>query len=80
MEITERRKLQRYDLHAPLKIESHDRSILIAAEILTKDISSKGAFIYTDRTNLQIGSKVHLEVILTINRLKELFGCSKKLP
>ena len=45
----------------------------------TRDISSGGVFIESDNLDLNPGSKVHVEMVLTVDKLKELFKVSNKV-
>lgn len=73
----EKRKQRRYSLHVPIKVECYKPEALSATECTTRDISSRGVFIDTKGVNLHPGDKVHLEVFLTIDKLKELFGLTE---
>ena len=75
----EKRQQERYSLHVPVKINLYDSNTEISDGILTKDISSKGVLLNSNNPDLQPGGKVHLEMTLTIDKLKELFGCSEKI-
>jgi hypothetical protein len=70
----ERRRLERFDLQAPTRIEVEldggKKSILSLA---TKDISSDGAFIATDRP-LPEGQTVKLELLLSLDILQKFVG------
>lgn len=74
----EKRQQERYSLHIPVKINLNASNKEISAGIFTKNISSKGVFINSPIFDLQPGGKVHLEMTLTIDKLKKLFGCSEK--
>jgi len=75
----EKRQQERYSLNVPVSISDYDNSSHIIDGILTKDISSKGVLINSNELDLPPGSKVHMEMTLTIDKLKELFGCSEKI-
>jgi hypothetical protein len=75
----EKRQQERYLLHVPISIKSYNSEAVYTDEILTNDISSKGVSISTSELNLSPGEKVHMEMTLTIDKLKELFGCSEKI-
>jgi len=73
----ERRGQERYLLDVPIKITRYDNDSSSTFEAFSKDISSKGVFIKTDEIKLETNQKVHLELTLTIEKLKELFGYPK---
>ncbi len=75
----EKRKQERFSLHVPVNIRCQNNDTEITDGILTKDISSKGVLINSKNQNLQTGEKVHLEMTLTIDKLKELFSWSEKI-
>lgn len=75
----EKRQQERYPLHVPINIMSFDNQVHFMRETLTEDISSKGVFVRTTDQVLQEGRKVRMELTLTIDKLKELFGCSEKI-
>ena len=70
----ERRKIERFDLRAPAKLEVEskrpDRNVL---RLTTRDISSNGAFLYTNQP-LPLGSPVRLEFLLSIDFLHRVVG------
>ncbi|MBB6479244.1 PilZ domain-containing protein [Spirochaeta isovalerica] len=75
----EKRQQERYSLRAPVQLRKEDGSVRITDGFLTKDISSKGVCIESNDPSLLPGEKVHLEVTLTIDKLRELFDCSEKI-
>lgn len=75
----EKRQQERYILHAPVNLQKQDGSLSVTEGFLTKDISSKGVYIESNDPSLLPGEKVHLEVTLTIDKLRELFDCSEKI-
>lgn len=75
----EKRQQERYPLHVPINIESYNNIIHTVEPITTKDVSSNGVFISSNELELLEGDKVHMEMVLTIDKLKELFGCSEKV-
>ena len=77
--IKENRKIERYSLHVPISINTLDNKQEKLADITTKDISSGGVFIESDSLDLNSGSKVHVEMVLTVEKLKELFEVSNKV-
>ncbi len=70
----DRRRQERYPLDVPIRIIPYDDGISTVFEASSRDISSKGVFIKTDKIRLESRQKVHLELTLTIDKLKELFG------
>ncbi len=73
-DMEERRRLERFKLNAParifLEIEEGQREEL---ELTTKDISSGGAFIYSDQP-LPAGAAVRIELFISLGMLKKLSG------
>jgi hypothetical protein len=72
----ERRRQERYALDVPIKIRLSEDGPDSTLEASSKDISSSGVFIKTCSLPLQPRQKVHLELTLTIEKLKELFSYS----
>ena len=70
----EKRKLERFDLEIPAKIEvlardqKREEGVL---DLITSDISSGGAFFYTSQP-LPEGTDVKIDLVLPLDRLKEL--------
>ena len=70
----DRRRLERFDLQAPTKIE-----VLLEAgrkdvlSLLTRDISSMGAYVKTSQP-LPEGMHVKLELLLSLEILKRMMG------
>ena len=79
MNVIENRKMERYSLQVPISISTLDNKYKGLESITTRDISSSGAFIESDNLNLIPGSKVHVELVLTVDKLKELFRVSNKV-
>lgn len=77
--IKENRKIERYSLHVPIRINTLDNKQEKLDDITTKDISSGGVFIESNTLDLNPGSKVHVEMVLTVEKLKELFEVSNKV-
>jgi hypothetical protein len=74
--MSERRNLERYDLTVPARVtvyKAHESKEVF--ETNTCNISSKGAFIKTEHI-VPEGTKVQLDVILPVNKVKELVGAS----
>jgi hypothetical protein len=70
------RRLQRYSLKLPATLEinseaeQHDQEVI---NLLTSDVCSGGAYFQTDQP-LPEGTKVKLDLILSIEELKKLEG------
>ncbi len=82
MKVIEKRRQERYTLNAPIKIRCYENDSALKAvayEAQCRDISSTGVCIDTDHIQLPFMQKVHLEVTFSIEKLKELFGCSKQV-
>lgn len=77
--IKENRKIERYSLHVPIVINTLDNKQKRLDTISTKDISSGGVFVESENLDLNPGSKVHVEIVLTVDKLKELFKVSNKV-
>jgi len=77
--IKENRKIERYSLHVPVVINTLDEEYKSPDTTTTRDISSEGVFIESDTLDLSPGSKVHLEMVLTVKKLKELFKVPDKV-
>lgn len=72
----ERRKQERYALDVPIKIKRYEDGLSSTLEASSKDISSSGVLIKSCGIQLEPKQKVHLELTLTIEKLKEMFECS----
>lgn len=72
----ERRKQERYALDVPIKIKRYEDGLSSTLEASSKDISSSGVLIKSCGLPLEPKQKVHLELTLTIDKLKEMFDCS----
>ncbi len=69
----EKRCIERYSMSVPAKIAVLDQAAEnVIFQTYTKDVSSRGTFIAMDNP-LEIGQKVHVELYLSINKLKEFF-------
>ncbi len=65
-------------MRVPVKITSEESgSSMDVAQ--TRDLSSGGVFIETSEQMISPGSKVNVELILTVDKLKELFEVSNKV-
>ncbi len=70
--VYERRRLERFDLQVPAKIEvlsSPDTASIL--ELLTKDICAGGAYFPT-KTALASGTKVKLDILLPVRNVNTL--------
>jgi len=70
--VYERRRLERFDLQVPAKIEvlsSPDTASIL--ELLTKDICAGGAYFPT-KTALASGTKVKLDILLPVRNVNSL--------
>ena len=75
----ERRKLERFQLHVPAKIELTDESgHHETLQLETKDISADGAFFVSSKTITE-GADIRLEMVLSVERLKDLIGAHKNV-
>jgi hypothetical protein len=72
--LDERRKLVRFDLQAPARIEvSKEAGHKDVLSLMTRDISSMGAYVQTAQP-LAEGQTVKLELLLSLDMLKRLSG------
>ena len=75
----ERRKLERFQLHVPAKIELTDASGQHETlQLETKDISADGAYFVSSKAITE-GANLRLEMILSVDKLKDLIGVHKKV-
>ncbi len=72
----DRRRQERFDIEVPIKIKRYTDGDSSTFETSSKDISSSGVFINSGNVPLEAKQKVHLELTLTIDKLRELFGGS----
>lgn len=72
----EKRRQERYKLVVPIKIRRYEDGSTSLLEASSKDISSTGVFIKTCGTQFKPRQRVHLELTLTIEKIRELFGYS----
>ena len=77
--IKENRAIERYSLRVPVVISTLGSDRQKMDDIITKDISSCGVFIESNSMDLDPGSEVHVEIVLTVEKLKELFKVSDKV-
>ena len=75
----ERRKLERYKLRVPTTVElpgvCGQRETL---QLETKDISAEGAFLTTPQL-ISEGAHLKLEMILSVEKLRDLIGANKMI-
>lgn len=74
----ERRKLERYQLSVPTTIELVGSGHRETLRLETKDISADGAY-FASPGPFAEGVHLKLEMILSVERLKELIGAHKKV-
>jgi len=75
----EKRNIERYILSVPAELRIPDEEKTVRSVTgMTRDVSSKGAFIMIDDT-FKIGQKVELGIYLSINRLQEFFELDKNV-
>jgi hypothetical protein len=75
----DRRRQERFNIEVPIKIKRYADGEPSTFETSSKDISSTGVFINSSNVQLEAKQKVHLELTLTIEKLKELFGGTSKV-
>lgn len=75
----ERRKQERYRLEVPIKVRRYGEGGETTFEALSRDISSRGVLIKPCDCRLDPSQRVHLELTLTIGKIKELFGYSGRI-
>ena len=75
----ERRKLERYQLHVPTTIElTDDLGHQETLQLQTRDISADGAY-FASSEQLTEGAHLRLELILSVEKLRDLIGAHKKV-
>jgi hypothetical protein len=72
----DRRRQERFNIEVPIKIKRYTDGESSTFETCSKDISSSGVLVNSSAVQLEAKQKVHLELTLTIDKLKELFGGS----
>ena len=77
--MNDRRKLERFELHVPAKIEvigeSGKKEIL---QLETLDISADGAFFISEKP-ISEGAPIKLEMVLSMDKLQQLVGHRKQI-
>ena len=76
--IREKRKLERFELHAPAKIALIESGRKKYLEMIAKDISSAGAFLFSDQP-FSAGANVQIEILLSLEALRRLAGRQGKV-
>jgi c-di-GMP-binding flagellar brake protein YcgR len=72
--MSERRSLLRFDIQAPAKIVfEREKGKRETVSLVTKDISSSGAFVVTQEP-LSTGMSVKLELLLSLGALQRMVG------
>ena len=72
------RTIERYNLKVPVTLENLESTEKYTS-IQTRDVSSGGVFIESQNIDLSAGSKVNVELLLTVDKLEELFKVSKNV-
>jgi hypothetical protein len=76
----ENRKMERFPLSVPVTVivdtENGEKK---TAAVVSRDLSSAGGYFLADSTDIPVGSKVRLELTLTIEKLKELLDAEEEV-
>lgn len=72
----ERRRQERYVLDAPIMVSSLGNRVSAPYRATSRDISSTGVFVKTTNARFKTSQRVHLEMLLKIEKTRELFGGS----
>ena len=75
----ERRKLERFIIELPARIEvvrTHQEEALLT--LFTKDISSGGAYFRTEKS-LPVGTEVRVDLVLPLDKLKKFLSDREKV-
>ena len=79
MQLMEKRKLQRFDLKIPSKIESLSQSPKTdIVELLTSNVSSGGAYFKTNQP-LAVGTEIKVDLFLPLNKFKQIKSICEKV-
>ena len=70
----ERRMYERFQLSLPARLEMNSRGKKEIFELQTRDISAAGALLLGTTERYPAGTRCHLELIVTSERIKELTG------
>jgi c-di-GMP-binding flagellar brake protein YcgR len=75
----ERRRIERFHLEVPARIKSiDDEKAGKHVAFTTRDISSSGAFLFTDEAVAE-GACVRLEFVLPVEKFRQLLGSQTKV-
>jgi len=75
----EKRKLQRFDLKIPSKIESLSQSSKTdTVELLTSNVCSGGAYFKTNQP-LAVGTEIKIDLFLPLNKFKQVKSICEKV-
>ena len=70
----DRRKYERFQLELPARLETNSSQRTEIFELRTGDISAAGALLIGTTQQFAVGTRCHLELIVTSERIKELTG------
>ena len=70
----DRRKYERFQLELPARLEINSSQTTEMFELQTSNISSAGALLLGTTAQFAVGTRCHLELIVTSERIKELTG------
>ena len=70
----DRRKYERFQLELPARLEINSSKTTEMFELQTRNISSAGALLLGTTAQFAVGTRCHLELIVTSERIKELTG------
>ena len=70
----DRRKYERFQLELPARLEINSSKTTEMFELQTRNISSAGALLLGTTAQFALGTRCHLELIVTSERIKELTG------
>lgn len=75
-----KRKLERFVLHVPARVSvARFGETQASFEVKTRDVSARGAYLYARGNNLPVGARIDIEFLLTIGKIKELFGADEQV-
>jgi hypothetical protein len=74
MHMEERRTYERFQLSLPARLEIDSSERREVVELHTRDISAAGALLLGTRERYPAGTRCHLELIVTSEKIKELTG------
>ena len=70
----DRRKYERFQLELPVRLEVNSSQRAEVYELRTGDISAAGALLVGTTQQFAVGTRCHLELIVTSEKIKELTG------